>query len=136
MLRLGLAGLARYCRGMTRLRPLLGLLLSLVLAATSLTAAEMRGHAMGSQIIEICSDTADGSQVATIVLDAAGNPMEPPHPCPDCTLGAGLALLTAPPTGLTPPQTLVARLLVVTVSADPATIHAQTPRARAPPLMI
>lgn len=134
-MRLGSTPPPRYHPRMNWARPFFALLLSLMLAATSLTAAEMRGHAIGSQLIEICSDSADGSGITTIVLDAQGNPLPSQHNCPDCTLGAGMATLAdaagwmrpaAVPQTLGRPQTARHRAGLLTQSAH----------ARAPPLMI
>jgi hypothetical protein len=120
---------------MIRARPFFGLLLSLVLAATSLTAAEMRGHASGSQWIEICSDTPDGSGITTLQLDAQGKPLGQMHNCPDCTLGAGMATLADAPVQ-SRPVTTARRLDRSLATAHRATLPAQSPKARAPPLMV
>jgi hypothetical protein len=127
--------MARYCRSMTLLRPLFGLILSLVLAATSLTAAEMRGHAIGSRLVEICSDSAAGSNVTTILLDAKGNPIAPMHPCPDCTVGGGLAVLLGGPIAVAPLTTVGS--IAATLTARDRTYALRPPaHARAPPLTI
>lgn len=135
MLCLGLGRAARYCRAMTLLRPLFGLILSLVLAATSLTAAEMRGHAIGSRLVEICSDSAQGSNVTTVLLDAKGDPIAPMAPCPDCTVGGGLAVLQANPFAATP-LTAATRLAVSLTSGDRTFAVIPSVQARAPPLTI
>lgn len=120
---------------MTLLRPFLGLFLSLVLAATSLTATQMRGHAAGGRLVEICSDSIDGSSVTTVMLDAQGNPVAPPHPCPDCTLAAGLAVLPEPSATL-PPHTGAARIAPFVATTHRATLATPPAQARAPPVMI
>ena len=109
--------------------------MSLVLAASSLTAAQMRGHAAGAQWIEICSDSADGSNVSTVMLDAQGNPVAPPHPCPDCTLAAGLAVLPEPSATL-PPDRGAARISRLVAASHRATLALPPAQARAPPVMI
>jgi hypothetical protein len=132
---LGSAWPSRYDPRMIWARPLFGLLLSLVLAATSLTAAEMRGHASGSQWIEICSDTPDGSGITTLQLDAQGNPLDHLHNCPYCTLGAGMATLADAPVQ-SRPATKARRLGRSLATPHRAALPAQSPKARAPPSMI
>lgn len=67
----------------------LRLILSLALALVSQTMAVTRAQAMQpGQTLVICS----GYGVATITLDADGNPTAPVHPCPDCLAGLGMIL--------------------------------------------
>lgn len=122
-------------QSMTLLRPLLGMLLSLVLAASSLTAAQMRGHAADGRLVEICSDSIDGSSVSTVMLDAQGNPVAPPHPCPDCTLAAGLAVLPEPSATL-PPYMGATRIALFVAESHRAALALLPAQARAPPVMI
>ncbi|AXQ94480.1 hypothetical protein D0Z66_12080 [Cereibacter sphaeroides] len=72
------------------MRPVLAFLLSLVLAAASLTVSAAHGQAAARQVV-ICT----GHGVATIALDREGRPVGPLHPCPDCLAGLGTAV--APP---------------------------------------
>lgn len=53
--------------------------LALILSVTSFTLASARGHAPVAGKIEICS----GLGLQTITVDADGNPVGPPHICPD-----------------------------------------------------
>ncbi|MHC0053710.1 hypothetical protein [Actibacterium sp. D379-3] len=64
---------------MTRTRPYIAVLLALMLGLTSLTLAAARGHAPAMGEVEICS----GLGLQVIRVDADGNPVGPPHLCPD-----------------------------------------------------
>lgn len=69
------------------IRSLFALLLSLVLAATSVSAAVTHGKMQGAQQMVICSDIDTSSGLKTITLDATGKPIPNAHHCPDCTAG-------------------------------------------------
>ncbi|WP_421905033.1 hypothetical protein [Mameliella sp.] len=64
---------------MRKLRTSIGILLAMVLAFTGLSAAYARGQADPAGSIVICR----GLTVVTILVDAEGQPVEPPHICPD-----------------------------------------------------
>lgn len=74
------------------LRRPLSLILVLALGLASVTMAVARANAAGATQIILCS----GYGVATVTLDADGNPTGPLHPCPDCLAGFGPALLATP----------------------------------------
>ncbi|BBU57785.1 hypothetical protein KU6B_40500 [Mameliella alba] len=64
---------------MLKLRPFIGVLLAMVLALTGLSAAYARGQADPAGSIVICR----GLTVVTVLVDDEGQPVEPPHICPD-----------------------------------------------------
>ncbi|MBW4981954.1 hypothetical protein KZZ07_05295 [Mameliella sp. CS4] len=64
---------------MQKLRPFIGVLLAMTLALTGLSAAYARGQADPAGSIVICR----GLTVVTVLVDADGQPVEPPHICPD-----------------------------------------------------
>ena len=66
--------------GMRALKPLLSVALCLILLATSVTQAIARGQMTGGQMVQLCA----GGKAITLTVDAQGNPIEDPHPCPDC----------------------------------------------------
>lgn len=108
-----------------------GLFLSLVMSLTSVTMAVAHAQSAGAMQLELC-DAHGGT--ATITVDAAGNPIAPPHHCPDC-LAAVPALpplaTDAPARPLTRSERQVCAL-PITVD-DPATPE---PAARGPPPLL
>ena len=110
------------------IRAIISLVLTVLLALTSVTAAAARVQSAGAMQITICAG--DGTH-HEITLDAQGNPINPPHHCPDCS-----ALTAAPPEGAAPdlarpvgrsaPQ-VCAMVLPETVDLPPV------PPARGPP---
>lgn len=108
-------------------------LFALILAATSVTAAVMHSEMQGTVQIVICSDTPDGSGLASISLDASGNPTGPQHTCPECLAALGAGLLPVPTDQPAPPEH-AARLPVPAASAatgQPLPAN----RARDPPVL-
>jgi hypothetical protein len=104
----------------------LRLALVLVLALASVTLQVARGQAAGVSEVVICA----GYGVATVTLDARGNPTGPVHPCPDC-LAHAVGVLPggaepAAPAGL-------ARGLACPPLPSPAAQAAPRPAARGPP---
>lgn len=101
--------------------------LALLLALTSQSLAAARGHVMVAGEMVICS----GGQLVTVLVDATGQPVEPPHICPDCALHA-LAGVTPPdPVAVHDPTCLrLQRTEQAQQSSCPAPLR---PRARAPP---
>lgn len=83
---------------MLRRLPLVPLLLSALIAVTSVTMAAARGQMMRGDAVVICS----GYGVVTILVDARGEPVGTVHPCPDCTLHHVLADLVPAPMVLRP----------------------------------
>lgn len=112
------------------MRLLTSLLLSLVLAVTSVTFAAARVQAAELTQIVICAQGA----ARLVTLDAAGNPVEAPHHCPDC-----LAALPPPPSavvlGLYSPVPRAVVVLPAQGQAAPARA-ASTPLARGPPRLV
>lgn len=74
------------------LHPVMGVLLALTLVVGSVGMAVARGQARPVQTLVICT----GHDLATITLNADGEPVGPRHLCPDC-VPAGLAVLTVAP---------------------------------------
>lgn len=115
------------------MRILLALLLTLTLAATSVSAAVMRSEMQGATEMTICSDIGE-TGVTTIRLDATGKPIPAHHSCPDCTAAHATALIL-PPAALLAPDTAARRLLPATLATgtgrpSPAAI------ARGPPSLV
>ncbi|MFU8777212.1 MAG: hypothetical protein ACNA7M_06040 [Roseovarius sp.] len=73
-------------------RPILALGLCLLLALTSQSLAMARGAAQPVGEIVLCT----GTGPVTVAVDAEGQPVATPHPCPDC-LPAFAAVLQVPP---------------------------------------
>lgn len=70
------------------MRAITSLLLAFLLAVTSVTFAAARVQEVGTTQMVICTQ----GSARLVTLDAAGNPVELPHHCPDC-----LAAFPAPP---------------------------------------
>lgn len=114
---------------MTRLRPVLALLLSLILMLGSVTSAVARHDMAGMTAVVLCGT--DGA--ATVLrVDASGQPRLPAHDCPHCLAAPVLGVLTAAP--VTPRLALRGAGLVLPARAT-ALPPAQTlcPTARGPP---
>lgn len=62
------------------MRALISTFLALLLAVTSVTFASARVQEVGTTQMVICTQGA----ALLVTLDAAGNPVELPHHCPDC----------------------------------------------------
>jgi hypothetical protein len=113
------------------LRPILGLLLALLLAVTSVTMAVARGQSpMGRDVI-ICA----GAGVSTITLDADGNPVRARHACPDCLMGVTAAIT---PDAFAPPQPPLRRSTPLSQALPTlaATLRARAATARGPPAIV
>ncbi|PIE11849.1 MAG: hypothetical protein CSA72_01650 [Rhodobacterales bacterium] len=67
---------------MTRLRRAIHLTLILAVLATAQIVGMARGQASVAGEMVICS----GGAVVTVQVDADGNPVGPPHFCPDCAM--------------------------------------------------
>jgi hypothetical protein len=120
----------RYSNAMT-LRPILGLLLALLLAVTSVTMAVARGQSpMGRDVI-ICA----GAGTSTITLDANGNPVRAMHPCPDCLMGVTAAIAPDAVAAHMRPHTR-GTILAHTQTALAATLRARAATARGPPAIV
>ncbi len=70
---------------------LLSIVLSVILALATVQMAYARGQMAGAMLVELC---ADGTSV-TVQLDASGQPIRMQHPCPDCMMSGGAALIPA-----------------------------------------
>ncbi|MFT4150701.1 MAG: hypothetical protein QM656_10940 [Paracoccaceae bacterium] len=115
---------------MTRLRPILALFLALTLMLTNSVAAAARVQRVGAMEVVLCSGHG-GMQ--TLWLDGRGEPMAPPHDCPDC-LPAILA--TLPGSAHIPPRPVgIGRPLLLPAAVPAAPAHPPTPAARAPPVL-
>jgi hypothetical protein len=116
---------------MTLLRPISGLILSLVLIATSVTLAVARQYDRNRTTITICADGGD----ATITLDAQGNKLPFTHPCPDCVAAVAAQIIQ-------PIQTLPQRSSYRIVVLRPIyllpvpTQMSLPPQARGPPYLM
>lgn len=64
------------------------LFLVLVLGLTSQQMALARGQGGVAGVMELCI----GGSFMMVAVDAEGNPVGPPHPCPEGVLGLALAL--------------------------------------------
>lgn len=111
-------------------RVLSALVLSLVLAVTSVTLAVSRGQAAGLSEMVICSDGA----AVTVTVDAQGNPVERPHHCPDCLVQAA-ADWSAPPV-IAAPATLSRLRFALPARPDVAERTSPNPAARGPPTLV
>lgn len=76
-----------------RLRSLFGIVLAVVLAVTSQSAAFARGQAGPAGTMVICR----GLTVSTVLVDAHGQPMQVQHLCPDAALALFVESGEAPP---------------------------------------
>jgi hypothetical protein len=85
---------------MIRLRPLTALGLCLFLALTSVTLAVARGAPLPVDEVVLCT----GEGTRTVLVDAQGAPVAPPHICPECLLAFHA---TAPRDPLPPPHPAV-----------------------------
>lgn len=111
------------------MRALTALLLSLLLAVTSVTMATARGEAPIGQTMTLCSE---GGTI-TVTLDANGNPVAPhAHLCPDCLSAVLAANLPAPLAIPTRPLTKAAALPLPTTLRLAGLAH-RPGNARAPP---
>ncbi|MDF0603327.1 hypothetical protein P1J78_21575 [Psychromarinibacter sp. C21-152] len=114
---------------MTRTRPFLATLLSLVLLATSGAMAVARGQAMAAGQIVLCT----GTGPLAVAVDARGEPIGPLHVCPDCALTL-LAAVDAPAPDVTFASRPVPVRFEQTAPRTGATPFLEV-RARAPPLV-
>lgn len=105
------------------------LVLSFVLALTGVALGHARGTVMAGESVILCS----GTGVVVVSLDAQGNPVGPPHVCPDMALG--LIAGVAPPAPDLParPGARVEAAVMAAMPVAPAQ-NARTARARGPPL--
>ena len=113
------------------MRILIALLLTLTLAATSVSAAVMHSEMQGATEMTICSDIDEGG-LTTIRFDATGKPIPLHHHCPDCIAGLASALIPTP-TSILAPHTQ-ARSLFPTLQTAGTGRPTPAGIARGPPL--
>lgn len=111
------------------MRLLIRLVLSLVLATTSVTSAVMHSEMQGASELVICADSASGTE--TVTLDPLGNPLPRMHPCPDCLSAHGLAVWVAD-AGPWAPQSQ-GRSVLAPQQVHSAGLSAPAASARSPP---
>lgn len=111
------------------LNPATALLLGLVLAMTSVSMAVARGGMSMSGAMILCINA--DQQLVPIGPD--GKPMDVPHACPDCTMGA-LALTEPQP--LAAPEWRMVRLYVRPLALHVHETTVQGGQARGPPSLI
>ena len=115
---------------MKLLRTYLAIALALVLVVTTHSMAVARGTSMPMDQVVLCT----GTGPAVVLVDRDGQPVTPPHSCPDCTLGA-LALNDVAPDPILRPlgQAIVLRLEpIVQLRQQPA----RPASARGPPVPV
>jgi len=109
-------------------RRIVGPIVALVIALTSVSAAIARGETMEGRHIVICS----GGTLVSIILDADGKPVKRTQICPDYALTILASVMPAPIVALRPATSTT--LVAPTSFLFPHSRQAPTPRARAPPL--
>jgi hypothetical protein len=116
---------------MNFLRPIFGLILTLVLTITSVTMAVARQYGSVGTTITIC---ADGGET-TVTLDAQGNRIPFAHPCPDCV--AAVAAQIIHPIATLPTQSRYRMVVLRPIYLLPVpTQMSLPPQARAPPYLM
>ena len=113
---------------MTRARPIVSALISLLLVFTSVATAESRATTGPVFSLVICSD----GGARTITIDGQGNPVSMAHGCLDCCLVA-FDLPTITP-GLTHLPRLESRLAILRDLAPQVKPTPSRPNSRAPPV--
>ncbi len=112
------------------LRSLSGLFLAMILTATSLTMAVARGQTLPVDQIVICH----GMGVATVLVDAEGNPTGPAHLCPESALSLFAAVTDLPPPPM--PHGVWYRTQTEWTTVQITGRDAPAATARGPPLMV
>lgn len=115
---------------MTLHRPITALLLSLVIAFTSLSMALARGQSNQLSVITICN----GSIAQKIVVDENGQPVTAKHTCPECSLN--LFDLTRLAGALSPPSQASQRAYLSAMSTIGISRFIPVPSARGPPQIV
>jgi len=114
---------------MSILRTALAVSLSLAIALTSGAMAVARGHAGEAVgVVVLCI----GHRTVAVHVDAAGDPIEAPHFCPDCVLG--FAALHASPLALFHAALLISASRPIPSVAHPTVQSAAAWNSRAPPV--
>ncbi len=113
---------------MIRIRPVLALLLALIVAATSGAMAVARGQTVIAGQIVLCT----GTGPVSVNVDADGQPVGPPHICPDCVMSLMAAVASPVPEVVYTAREIALRFAAPR-SAAPKRPSVR-PRARAPPV--
>ncbi|UWQ46777.1 hypothetical protein K3719_05270 [Leisingera aquaemixtae] len=109
------------------LRISLGLFLALTVALTAHSAAARQGERDAAGQMVICT----GTGPVTIYVDREGQPVKPPHQCPDCVMHVLDAVMQ--PAGLVLPVAVSSKVAAVRAAALPAVQQTLRATARAPP---
>ncbi|WP_259968914.1 hypothetical protein [Leisingera caerulea] len=113
---------------MTRLlRICLGLFLALTVALSAHSAAARQGERDAAGRMVICT----GTGPVTIYVDSEGQPVKPPHHCPDCVMHVLDAVVQA--AGLTLPVPLCSEVTAGRQAVPPSIQQILRATARAPP---
>ena len=108
-------------------RTYLALTLALILTVTSQGMAVARGAMVPAGQMVLCTGTGQ----ATVFVDEDGQPVEPPHHCPDCVLHLAEALLPPDTVPADVPRALRPSPVRSLSLAAPKAVRRAT--ARAPP---
>lgn len=109
------------------MRAFTALALILSLLASAFATASARGAMAGTLDMVICT----GQGMATIQVNAKGDPVEPRETCPDCVMTLAVPLPSM--TDIAPQQHQLAALIWTAPSAIWITRSTVTPSARDPP---
>lgn len=104
------------------------LLLSLLLAVTAAGFGMARGQARIAGEVVLCQN----GVAVSVAVDAQGNPVAPPHLCPDCVVAA-LAALAVPDAGASRPDLRLIELSGGGHIASLSPVAVPVTRARDPP---
>lgn len=116
---------------MTRiLRIFLGLFLALTVALTAHSAAARQGERDAAGRMVICT----GTGPVTIYVDSEGQPVTPPHHCPDCVMHVLDAV--AQPVGLVLPAAACSEVTAGQQTALASVQGVLRATARAPPAAV
>ncbi|TCM84602.1 hypothetical protein [Rhodovulum steppense] len=115
---------------MRQIRPLLALGLALGLVLASLGLASARGQPGPVGTLVICT----GMGLQAIAVDAQGNPVGPPHICPDGLAALAALMLPALAPPARPLQPGATRLPLVAAMAEGR--DSPQPRSRGPPAAV
>ncbi|SEQ12101.1 hypothetical protein [Thalassovita taeanensis] len=112
------------------MRPFLALTLALMLALTGQAMAVARGMPPAAGGMVLCT----GTGPVSVLVDADGQPVGPPHICPDCALSLFVALAQDPPFVLRPVGGVV--VLHVEAVGNAEGLLAIPATARGPPVLV
>ncbi|MGH1466364.1 MAG: hypothetical protein ACRBBQ_13485 [Cognatishimia sp.] len=115
---------------MTRIRLYISWLLMAAFVLTGNSMALARGMHAATGFIELCT----GSSAVTVAVDAQGEPIEPVHICPECSLVA-LDNVEAAPVELLPVLRFSERLIWKSATSLYSSV-AFSLHARGPPVLV